>query len=276
MSTVWTRVLAAMEDFAFFAPAHNPPYIAAMRSFPGAALPARRALRNRILRRAQRSHNHIRRPYEWKLELGVRRYGFHGASHRRPANARMRCSDARHPPHLVSPRREFQHGRDPQRRGSGHQLRDLPAIRPPAQQPHRRSRCFRRAVRHEEAAASGVDEMADDLRHEIRPGRISGTSGDVRDLEAARAAATRAAGSRSTSSSSIRRYMGAFLVELGGLDVLTFSGGIGENSPAIRAASLRESRKISDSRWTTGETTPHGRGDDLRRPLARHNPDRAR
>src|SRR5271169_1754243 len=27
------ELLAAMEDFAFFAPAHNPPYIAAMRAF---------------------------------------------------------------------------------------------------------------------------------------------------------------------------------------------------------------------------------------------------
>jgi acetate kinase len=34
----------------------------------------------------------------------------------------------------------------------------------------------------------------------------------------------------------VRHYVGAFLVALGGLDVLTFSGGIGENSPAVRAA----------------------------------------
>ncbi|HYO80216.1 MAG TPA: hypothetical protein VES20_02350, partial [Bryobacteraceae bacterium] len=34
----------------------------------------------------------------------------------------------------------------------------------------------------------------------------------------------------------IRRYLGAFLIELGGVDVLTFSGGIGENSAAVRAA----------------------------------------
>jgi acetate kinase len=34
---------------------------------------------------------------------------------------------------------------------------------------------------------------------------------------------------------SVRHYVGAFLLELGGLDVLTFSGGIGENSPEIRA-----------------------------------------
>ena len=34
----------------------------------------------------------------------------------------------------------------------------------------------------------------------------------------------------------VRHYLGAFLVELGGLDALTFSGGIGENSASVRFA----------------------------------------
>jgi acetate kinase len=33
----------------------------------------------------------------------------------------------------------------------------------------------------------------------------------------------------------VRHYLGAFLVELGGVDVVTFSGGIGENSAEVRA-----------------------------------------
>jgi acetate kinase len=37
----------------------------------------------------------------------------------------------------------------------------------------------------------------------------------------------------------IRHYLGAFLLELGGLDVITFSGGIGENSAEIRSAVCR-------------------------------------
>jgi len=37
----------------------------------------------------------------------------------------------------------------------------------------------------------------------------------------------------------VRRYLGAFLLELGHLDVLTFSGGIGENSADIRDAVCR-------------------------------------
>jgi len=38
----------------------------------------------------------------------------------------------------------------------------------------------------------------------------------------------------------IRHYLGAFMLELGGVDAITFSGGIGENSVEIRAAVLRD------------------------------------
>ena len=34
----------------------------------------------------------------------------------------------------------------------------------------------------------------------------------------------------------MRHYLGAYLVELGGADVIVFTGGIGENRPAFRAA----------------------------------------
>ena len=37
----------------------------------------------------------------------------------------------------------------------------------------------------------------------------------------------------------IRHYLGAFMLELGGIDVITFSGGIGENSAEIRSAVCR-------------------------------------
>jgi acetate kinase len=69
---------------------------------------------------------------------------------------------------------------------------------------------------------------------------ISGTSGDLRDLEAAAAEGNgRARLAIDVFVRSIRHYIGAFLVELGGVDVITFSGGIGENSPAIRSSVCR-------------------------------------
>jgi acetate kinase len=34
----------------------------------------------------------------------------------------------------------------------------------------------------------------------------------------------------------VRQYLGAYLVELGGADVIVFTGGIGENGATVRAA----------------------------------------
>ena len=36
----------------------------------------------------------------------------------------------------------------------------------------------------------------------------------------------------------IRKYVGAYAASMGGLDAVTFTGGIGENSPLIRATTL--------------------------------------
>jgi acetate kinase len=36
----------------------------------------------------------------------------------------------------------------------------------------------------------------------------------------------------------LRRYLGAYLIELGGVDAITFTAGVGENSPQVRADAL--------------------------------------
>jgi acetate kinase len=38
----------------------------------------------------------------------------------------------------------------------------------------------------------------------------------------------------------LRRYLGAYLVELGGVDAITFTAGVGENSPQVRADALAD------------------------------------
>ena len=82
-----------------------------------------------------------------------------------------------------------------------------------------------------------VDEMARALSAASGLAGISGTSGDIRDVEAAAAAGNRRAQlALDVFVREIRKYLGAFLVELGGVEALTFSGGIGENSASIRAA----------------------------------------
>lgn len=85
-----------------------------------------------------------------------------------------------------------------------------------------------------------VDEMAAHLATKSGLAGISGTSGDIRDInEAAETGNPRGRLALDVLIHSIRHYLGAFLVELGGLDVLTFSGGIGENSAEIRSGVCR-------------------------------------
>src|SRR5262245_25681119 len=78
------KLLKAMECFSDIAPAHNPPYVEAMRRlgkrFPDLPLVAafetgfHDAIPDRIRRYAI--------PPKWAEKYGIRRHGFHGASHR--------------------------------------------------------------------------------------------------------------------------------------------------------------------------------------------------
>ena len=69
---------------------------------------------------------------------------------------------------------------------------------------------------------------------------MSGVSPDMRDVERAAAeGGARAKLAIDAFVESVRHYIGAYLVALGGCDVLAFTGGIGENGIAIREAICR-------------------------------------
>jgi acetate kinase len=63
---------------------------------------------------------------------------------------------------------------------------------------------------------------------------ISETSSDMRDLLACEGQDVRAAEAIALFCYRIKKQIGAYVAALGGLDTLVFSGGIGENAPAIR------------------------------------------
>src|SRR5437762_10223423 len=77
------RVLAAMEAYNDVAPAHNPPYVSAMRllarQFP--ELPLVAAFETGFHETIPPARRVYAVPAEWQ-QLGVQRWGFHGASHR--------------------------------------------------------------------------------------------------------------------------------------------------------------------------------------------------
>ncbi|BDI30590.1 acetate kinase [Capsulimonas corticalis] len=67
---------------------------------------------------------------------------------------------------------------------------------------------------------------------------LSGRSADVRDLEAA-AGDARVALALEIFVDRVRKYLGAYAVVLGGLDAIVFTGGVGEHSAPIRARICR-------------------------------------
>ncbi len=236
------ELLAAMEEFSFLAPAHNPPYIAAIQAFrkqlPGVPLVA--VIETAPYRFMDEAATTYAVPYEWRTEFGIRRYGFHGASHRSASErtqALLGRKDLRHIScHLggsssVAAFRdgvavEVSMGASPQ---SGlpqnNRVGDIDVF----------------AVLHMmKKLGLDADQMAELLGSRSGLKGISGTSGDLRDLnEAAAVGNGRAQLALDVFVRAIRHYVGAFMLSLGGIDVITFSGGIGENSAETRADVLK-------------------------------------
>lgn len=85
------------------------------------------------------------------------------------------------------------------------------------------------------ATGRSFDDLLNELSSHSGLAGMSGTSGDMRDLEAAaEGGSQRAADAIAVYVAAIRHWLGGGLVELGGLDGLGFAGGIGENSPLVR------------------------------------------
>jgi len=93
---------------------------------------------------------------------------------------------------------------------------------------------------------------------------MSGVSTDYRDIaEAAAAGNARAKLALDVYAASVRHYLGAYLVALGGADVIVFTGGIGENADDLRTTvchDLAELGIVLDpvaNRHARGETFIH-------------------
>jgi acetate kinase len=241
------RVLRCMEEFSFFAPAHNPPYLAAMRAFRQAApqVPQVALFESAFFQDLPEEATAYAVPYEWKDELHVRRYGFHGASHRHAAETGSRklpLKDLRHVScHL----------------GGSSSLAALRAGRavdtsfgmsPQSGLPHNNrvgDLDVFAALYVMRKKGLDVDQMAEILSTGSGLAGLSGTSGDMRDLtEAAAAGQPRARLALDLFVRTVRHYLGAFLLELGGVDLISFSGGIGENSAPLRASVCRDLREF--------------------------------
>jgi acetate kinase len=233
-------VLAAMEAMNAVAPAHNPPYIAAVRQFRSIApsLPLIGSFETGF-------HRDIPpRAYLYPIPKayaarGVRRYGYHGASHEY-VSGRVRELTGSSSLKLVSCHLG----------GSG----SLCAIVDGRSIDTTLGFSLQCGIMHnnrcgdidpyipiylQESEGMSLEEVKALLTKRSGLLGLSGVSNDMRDIESAAAAGNvDARECIDAYAYYIRKQIGAYAAAMGGLDAVAFAGGIGENSAQVRALSL--------------------------------------
>ena len=238
---VTNEVIATMEQFADVAPAHNPPYIAAMKAFreklPQA--PQVAAFETAFHQTIPAARQVYAIPHEWTEKLGIRRYGFHGASHRFIAT-RVRELLGPSARRIISC--HLGGSSSICAIENGKSIANSFGMTAQSGIPHN-NRCgdfdtF--ALLKLLKQGLTLDEIFRKLGKEGGMLGMSGVSPDMRDIEkAASEGNARAKLAIDAFVESVRHFIGSFMVALGGLDVLVFTGGIGENGSAIREAICR-------------------------------------
>ncbi len=225
------EVKAGMRAFFSVAPAHNGPYLEAIEVFEKLLPDAPRigVFETAFHRTIPQARRIFPVPYEWYERYGCMRMGYHGASHgyvARKLAGRRRVVSC----HLG---------------GSA----SLCAILDGKSVDN--SFGFSLQMGIPNASRTGdvdaylipflleqgltLEEIFDGLGKNGGLKGLSGTSGDLRDVDAAiRAGSARAQLALDVFVTHILRYIGAYTMELGGLDALAFTGGIGENYPPLR------------------------------------------
>jgi acetate kinase len=232
-------VLAAMEEMSFVAPAHNPPYIKAMRllgeKLPEIPLVA--AFETGFHATIEDRNRYYAVPFEWAEKLHIKKWGFHGASHRYIAQRTSELLN-RYDLRIISCHLGGSNSLCAIR-GTQSVATTL-GMSPQTGLPHNnRVGDFDPFTIPMIMRAEGksLSEVLDMLAEQSGLLGLSGISGDIRDLEIAAAQGkARAQLALDVFTSEIRRHLGGMLVELGGADVIVFTGGIGENGTQIRSA----------------------------------------
>jgi acetate kinase len=230
-------VLAAMEEMSLIAPAHNPPYIKAMRLLAEKLpeIPLVAAFETGFHSTVADKLRYYPAPYEWAEKLHIKRWGFHGASHRYIAQRTSQllqrydlriischlggsnslCAIRGQQSVATSMGMSPQNGLPHNNRVGDFDPFAIPLIM--------------------QAEGMSLHQVLDTLAEKSGLLGLSGISGDIRDLEEAAAQGkARAQLALDVFVAEIRRHLGGLLIELGGVDVIVFTGGIGENGTNIR------------------------------------------
>ncbi|HPG40984.1 MAG TPA: acetate/propionate family kinase [bacterium] len=233
------QVLQAMEEYNFLAPAHNPPYIQAIKAFtvmiPG--VPCVGLFEPAFHRTIPDYAYTTGLPYKLAEKHGIRKYGFHGASHRYIAERTPQFTGLASDKNRIischlggsSSICAIKNGKSVDTSMSfspqsgllnANRCGDLDPFIP---------------LYLQKAENMSVDEVAELLQSQSGLAGIAGQNKDVKQIEdAALQGDERAILAMKTYCYRVQQYIGAYYVTLGGCDVLVLTGGIGEKSAPFR------------------------------------------
>ncbi|MDB5358051.1 MAG: ackA [Phycisphaerales bacterium] len=232
-------IIATMEQFADVAPAHNPPYIAAMRAFRAKLpdVPQVAAFETAFHQSIPLARQVYAIPHEWTEKLGIRRYGFHGASHRYIATRVPELVGNENCNRIISC--HLGGSCSITAIDDGRSVANSFGMTAQSGVPHNNRVGDFDTFALLKLTRQGL-ALEDIFRRLGKEGGMLGMSGvspDMRDIEKAAAEGNlRAKLAIDAFVESVRHFIGSYLVVLGGCDVLAFTGGIGENGSALREA----------------------------------------
>ncbi len=236
---VTDELLEAMKEFVPVAPVHNPVYIQAMQVFrevlPGVPIVAVFEPGFHVTIPERASVYGV--PFEWLEKYGVRRYGFHGSSHRYisqrvPEVLGRSAAGLRLVSCHLGGSSSICAIRDGKSLDSSFGFSAQSGMEHAARCGELDPFAVLHVMDKEKLTTAQMREL---LSKKSGLLGISGVSSDLRDIEEAAAQGnTRAALAIEVLVYEVKKYIGAFAVALGGLDAVAFAGGIGENSWQVR------------------------------------------
>ena len=253
------RVLQAMTDYNGLAPAHNPPYITGIKLFAQRVpnVPLIGLFETAFHQFAPEAAMRYAVPEAW-LQIGVRRWGFHGASHKFIAerSAELLCR-----PDVAERARQLYVNADavkitkaPLRVISCHlggsssvtgilngaSIGTSMGMSPQSGLPQNNrvgdldAEALPYAVK---TLGISIEEAQNQLTKQSGLLGVSGVSNDVRDIaDAASKGNANAQLALDVFVASARHWIGSYFFELNGADAIVFTAGTGENRAELRAA----------------------------------------
>lgn len=234
------KVIKAIEDCIPLAPLHNPPNLIGIRACEdvmGKDIPQVAVFDTAFHQSMPQAHYMYALPYEYYEKYKIRRYGFHGTSHKYVSQQAAEM--------LGRPIEELKiitchlgNGSSISAIAGGKSVDTSMGFTPLDGLPMgTRAGNIDPAIieflaEHEEMSAK---EVIDVLNKKSGMLGVSGVSSDFRDLDVAiNDGNQRAILAKTMFNLSVKKIIGSYIAEMGGVDALVFTAGVGENDRSVR------------------------------------------